>query len=60
MYPDGVLAQISPFDFSIIHGVFIPLSSKSIILAPCDSTNFPDLFNISISSFVLNNRLLLS
>lgn len=32
---------VEPLDFSIIHGVFIPLSSKSIIFAPCDEISFP-------------------
>ena len=45
---------VEPFDFSIIHGVFIPLSSKSIILAPCDSTNLPVFCNMSITSGILS------
>ena len=43
-----------PLLFSIMHGVFIPLSSKSIILAPSDSTNFPVLLRISITSGILS------
>ena len=35
------LENEKPLDFSIIHGVFIPLSSKSIIFAPCDEISFP-------------------
>ena len=43
-----------PLLFSIIHGVFIPLSSKSIIFAPCDSISFPVFSNISITSVILS------
>ena len=39
-----------PLDFCIIHGVSIPSSSKSTILAPCESVNFPSFSNISITS----------
>ena len=45
---------VEPFDFSIIHGVFIPLSSKLIIFAPCDSISFPVFSNISITSGILS------
>ena len=45
---------VESFDFFIIIGVFIPLSSKLIIFAPCDSSNLPVFSNMSITSCILS------